>query len=214
MNFFKLYIGDYQRDTGCLSIAEHGVYFLMLQYHYATEKPLPTGKDLYRLLRCSTKADRDAVDVVAKQFWQESPGGLVNSRATKEMAEAHAYAEAQSTRAHKRWDKQKDMPAHMQVHEQAQCPIDASHSHSHIKTNTPPSGFAEFWMAYPRKVAKGAAEKTWRKLKPSPELIAVILDSLQVWDLPEAKFIPHPATWLNHRRWEDQPVEKRKGMVI
>ena len=74
--------------------------------------------------------------------------------------------------------------------------------------------FSEFWQSYPRKTARPRAEKAWAKLKPSAELIAVILDSLRQWELPEAKFIPHPATWLNDRRWEDQPVEKRKGMVI
>lgn len=88
VNFFKLYMGDYQRDTGALSIAEHGAYFLMLQYHYATEKPLPKGKDLYRLLRCESKADRDAVDAIAERFWEETETGWVNNRAMKEMAKA------------------------------------------------------------------------------------------------------------------------------
>lgn len=46
MNFFKLYIGDYQRDTAHLSVTEHGAYLLMLQHYYATEKPLPPGKAL------------------------------------------------------------------------------------------------------------------------------------------------------------------------
>ena len=88
MNYFKLYMGDYQRDTGALSISEHGAYFLMLQYHYATEKPLPKGKDLYRLLRCESKADRNAVDSVVSRYWSETPVGLINGRSTKEIAKA------------------------------------------------------------------------------------------------------------------------------
>lgn len=88
MNWFKLYVGDYQRDTGALSLTEHGVYFVMLQHHYATEKPLPKGKDLYRLLRCETKADRDAVDSITSKFWTESDAGWVNARATLEMERA------------------------------------------------------------------------------------------------------------------------------
>lgn len=93
MNFFKLYMGDYQRDTGALSIAEHGAYFLMLQYHYATEKPLPIGKDLYRLIRCETKSEKDAVDEVARLYWRATPEGLVNDRALKEMGKAADQAE-------------------------------------------------------------------------------------------------------------------------
>jgi len=88
MNFVKLYIGDYQRDTGHLSIAEHGAYLLMLQHAYATEKPLPTGRALHRLLRAESKADRDAIDSVARQFWAESASGLVNARADEEIRKA------------------------------------------------------------------------------------------------------------------------------
>ena len=85
MNFFKLYIGDYQRDTGHLSVTEHGAYLLMLQHYYATEKPLPTGKTLHRLLRAQDKTERDAIDAVVGMFWEESPEGLVNARADEEI---------------------------------------------------------------------------------------------------------------------------------
>lgn len=88
MNFMKLYIGDYQRDTGHLSIAEHGAYLLMLQHYYATEKPLPTGKALHRLLRAETKADRDAIDAIAAQFWTLTDAGLVNQRGAEEIQKA------------------------------------------------------------------------------------------------------------------------------
>ena len=67
-------------------------------------------------------------------------------------------------------------------------------------------GFAEFWNAYPRKVAKPDALKAWAKLKPDPDLQAAILDALAIqaraWT--DKKYIPHPATWLNGRRWEDE----------
>lgn len=85
MNFFKLYIGDYQRDTALLSIAEHGAYLLMLQHYYATEQPLPTGKTLYRMLRAQDKEEQDAIDSVVAKFWEASEGGLVNRRAMEEL---------------------------------------------------------------------------------------------------------------------------------
>ena len=86
MNFFKLYIGDYQRDTAHLSVTEHGAYMLMLQHYYATEKPLPTGKALHRMLRAQDKDERDAIDSVAAQFWSKTPEGLlVNERAADEI---------------------------------------------------------------------------------------------------------------------------------
>ncbi len=70
-------------------------------------------------------------------------------------------------------------------------------------------GFDQFWAVYPRKVGKGAAQKRWLALQPSHELILTIC--LQVhaacitdqWRRNQGQFIPHPATWLNEKRWED-----------
>lgn len=93
MNFFKLYIGDYQRDTAHLSVTEHGAYLLMLQHYYATEKPLPTGKALHRMLRAQEKAERDAIDCIAAKFWTTTGAGLVNERADAEICKAATQAD-------------------------------------------------------------------------------------------------------------------------
>lgn len=190
-------MGDYQRDTGALSIAEHGAYFLMLQYHYATEKPLPTGKDLYRLLRCESKADRCAVDAVARQFWTEADGGLVNNRAQQEIAGTHAYAEAQSQRANKRWNKPTDMPVHMPTHVQVQSPVDASHSHSQIKTRAGRGSrltlteIPEDWRAFCRQ----------ERPELSPE--AVFAKFRDYWiGAPKGTKLDWMATWRNWVREE------------
>jgi uncharacterized protein YdaU (DUF1376 family) len=98
LNFFKLYIGDYMRDTGTLSVAEHGAYLLMLMHHYATEKPLPTGRELHRLLRAETKADREAIDSVASKFWYAGADGqLFNKRADAELIRAEHQREVNRT---------------------------------------------------------------------------------------------------------------------
>jgi hypothetical protein len=80
-------------------------------------------------------------------------------------------------------------------------------------------GFDDFWAAFPRKTAKSAAEKAWKKLAPSTELRAEILAALEnqkqwrQWNREDGQFIPHPATWLNGRRWEDQE-EKRTHTYV
>ena len=65
--------------------------------------------------------------------------------------------------------------------------------------------FDIFWSAYPRKTAKGTAEKSWKKIKPDEKLFQEILNAVkrqkELWTDP--KFIPHPATWLNSKRWLD-----------
>lgn len=66
--------------------------------------------------------------------------------------------------------------------------------------------FAAFWQAYPRKVAKPDALKAWKKVDDEHAAImaglAVAVGSEQ-WRKDGGQFIPHPATFLNKRRWED-----------
>lgn len=96
MNYFELHIGDYQRKTAHLSLAEHGAYSLMLQVFYATEKPLPENRQLlYRILRVSRAADRKAVDSVCEQFWQRTEKGITNKRAELVLAVYHNWLEKQ-----------------------------------------------------------------------------------------------------------------------
>lgn len=78
----------------------------------------------------------------------------------------------------------------------------------------PPQGgnaqsFEEFWSAYPKKVGKGYALKSWNKISPGKELTQKILSAVesqkhsQQWKKDDGQFIPNPATWLNQGRWED-----------
>lgn len=76
--------------------------------------------------------------------------------------------------------------------------------------------FDEFWQHYPRKVGKDAARRAWDRCKPSAELLLQILAVLEwqrkteAWTKDGGQFIPHPATWLNQGRWEDEPVQVEK----
>jgi hypothetical protein len=74
--------------------------------------------------------------------------------------------------------------------------------------------FDEFWSIYPRKIAKAVARKAWQRLTPEQQLMAAkVIDShCQYWKTKETEleFIPHPATWLNQERWEDELVIEPK----
>lgn len=89
------------------------------------------------------------------------------------------------------------------------------------KTSLPfADAFADFWAAYPRKVAKPNAEKAWAKLVKEnalPDmdtLLAAVANQAEAndWARDNGRFCPHPATWLNARRWEDSAgVSKPQG---
>ena len=74
-----------------------------------------------------------------------------------------------------------------------------------------PTGFDEFWTAYPKKVAKQYAQAEWGRISPDPELQTRIMaclardkDSRQ-WLAEDGRYIPKPENWLSQRRWEQQP---------
>lgn len=71
--------------------------------------------------------------------------------------------------------------------------------------------FEDFWKQYPRKIAKGNAQRSWEKIPSmSPELQQQIIASVEAhketsqWREGGGKFIPHPATFLNQQRWLDE----------
>lgn len=68
--------------------------------------------------------------------------------------------------------------------------------------------FDEFWTRYPRKVGKGAAQSRWHRLSTADRsaVLAAVPEHVARWRemRTETQFIPHPATWLSQRRWEDQ----------
>lgn len=86
------------------------------------------------------------------------------------------------------------------------------------QTNPAPSAtaaetFAEFWAEYPKKVGKAKCSDVWKRLKPKPELFEKIMTALRTqkqspqWTKENGLYIPNPLTWLNQKRWEDEPLE-------
>ena len=88
MHYYPHHIGDYQRDTAHLSVTEHGVYRLLLDHYYATERPLPTDfNTLCRIIRATSKSERDAVSVVTMEFFRPTAEGFTHKRVLAEIAE-------------------------------------------------------------------------------------------------------------------------------
>lgn len=72
------------------------------------------------------------------------------------------------------------------------------------------SGFALFWSAYPKKVAKTAAVKAFDTARVNSEVLDIILKDIESrkgsddWQKEKGKFIPYPARYLKEKRWEDE----------
>lgn len=89
------------------------------------------------------------------------------------------------------------------------------HTHtraSRVRDATDDARFARFWSAYPKKVAKADAYKAWNKLTPDEALTDRIVAAVntatgtEAWRKDDGQFIPHPATFLRGRRFDDEVV--------
>ena len=81
-----------------------------------------------------------------------------------------------------------------------------------------------FWCATPRKVGKRASQTAHKAAikRASPELIQRATEAhAAIWNeltgyqskkgkdkIEALKFCPHPATWLNGDRWEDEEIQE------
>jgi len=78
-------------------------------------------------------------------------------------------------------------------------------AHDHLRKS-----FDIFWSEYPRKASKKRAFESWLKIRPDEDLAQTIIEAVTAhsqtdqWKRDGGQYIPHPATWLNQRRWEDE----------
>ena len=79
--------------------------------------------------------------------------------------------------------------------------------------------FELFWKAYPKHVSRETAKKAFGKQKINGEFQAILDDieaksKSQQWLKNSGEFIPHPATYLNQRRWEDEGVSEQSHGIL
>jgi hypothetical protein len=72
-------------------------------------------------------------------------------------------------------------------------------------------GFAEFYRVYPLHVARGAAERAYRRIIKNGEateadLLAGAMRFAASQDGKDQTYIKHPKTWLNGKCWLDEPA--------
>jgi uncharacterized protein YdaU (DUF1376 family) len=142
MHYYQRHIGDYARDTGHLTVYEHGVYVLLLDRLYGTEKPI-TARDATQIIRPATKRERESVQRVLDDFFTLTASGYINKRAVQEIEKYHEISHKRAASANRRWQTSQsnsDASA-MQVHSKSnaiQEPITNNQNRiPEIKKNTP-----------------------------------------------------------------------------
>ena len=123
MNYYERHLGDYARDTGHLTLLEHGVYTVLLDRYYATEQGIAQA-DAYRVARATSRQERQAVDRVLAEFFTLENGVYRMGRVEREIARYREKSGKASASAKARWSKSKgnanalrtDMRTDMRTH--------------------------------------------------------------------------------------------------
>lgn len=210
MNFYKRFIGDYRRDTGHLTMTEHGAYALMLDALYATRKPLPAHESrLFRLLGAIDPDEQAAVRMVLAEFWARSDGGWTNPRAMKEIAKADEQATTNRRIAHER-EQKKSTNRSTNRDTNRSTNDEPNHSHSH----TPEPDLQ------PEKVNGVCPEPKQVRSGPAPVFLTLPLakngDETEITEAMLAEWteaypgVDVPQALRNMRQWLIQNPTRRK----
>jgi len=155
-----------------------------------------------------------------------SQGGRPSKKASRNQAESKMKPKLKQTETHRSEDfgyRTKDMDKEMDYgHSMTDGEKDTVKNIGmgpaiSSKSNVLEKRFAEFWAAYPLKVGKKAAVKAWGKITPDAALHEQILSAVEQqkqgdqWKRDNGQYIPHPTTWLNQGRWDDEVTPKGSG---
>jgi uncharacterized protein YdaU (DUF1376 family) len=224
-HWFPLYVGDYLADTGHLSTSEHGAYLLLLMHQWRNGCIPDDERQLTKITRTTTREWR-AISATVLAFFDCGESGLQQGRLERVRAEqaekrqrlSEAGRKAGKASAAQRSFNDRSTIVNQGLVEpscnQPEPEPEPEREDTSLRSVSLPRGkragghpdFADFWEAYPRKVGKGAAEKAFAAAVAKGASVADIAAGLnrQRWPA-DVQYIPHPATWLNGRRWEDDP---------
>ena len=219
--FMKFFPGDYIRDTRGLSADAKGVWMDALCFMWdAPERGVlrNTPDGFARMFGITV----DAFDAVLMQFDVNIICDIIRDNNGIVTLESRRMIKDEGTRVNNRIRQDRKRKSDtIKTTESRECHANVTPHISEVrsqKSEVPPkspkgeevpSGFASFWKAYPRKVAKKAALRAWIRYRCEP-LAEQIVRSVKThcasedWKKDGGQFIPHPTTYLNQGRWEDE----------
>ena len=75
------------------------------------------------------------------------------------------------------------------------------------KDNENDQRFDQFWTTFPRKTDKARAKRSFLRLTKTEQELAVS-NIQRLYSETPAQFVPHPSTYINGKRWEDQAIQR------
>jgi len=206
MHYYQHHIGDFIKATARLSDSQTIAYLRLLWMYYDTEKPLILDTELLAFQIGTSIQD---TELLLRTFFILTDEGWKQTRCEEEISSYREFLNKKSMAGRASAEQRKNIRSTpvQQTLNDSSTDVQLTTNHKPITNiNIYNDQFEIFWKSYPKKTAKESAKKAWIKIKPNDELIAKITKAVKDQKLSEREqqFIPHAATWLNAKRWEDE----------
>ena len=211
MKWFPFYPGDYLRDTGHLTAAEHGAYLLLL-IHYMANGGLPADE---RIIQRITK--------LSAPNWARSRSTLRglfsddtwrHERCDAELTKAIEISRVRSASA-----KQKHSNCSANAHTTTTTTTKTKIKKERKRQPAAePPEFLDFWNSVPKPIGRHEAVVAYNKAIQDGADPLRINAAAKRWAIAEEKteekYIARPSTWLNKHRYEDYhpPPERETNL--
>ena len=191
---------DWIEQTAALEDDEKGRLFVaILEYARSGEIPDTLGRESLLFPVFKAVVDRDA-----QKSGTLAQNGVAGGRASKANVSKCKQTQANVSKC---------KPTNNIRHKTE----DKGHK---TEDDTPPKSpstgdaFERFWSVYPRKIGKQSAKRAFERVKVPLETLVTAVERQKCsdqWTQNNGQFIPHPATWLNQGRWDDELPESGRG---
>jgi len=169
MHYYKKNIGDYRRNTGHLSLLEHGVYSQLIDQYYLKEgigfdKPV---EKIARLISARTEDEIAVVAVILDEFFTETASGYIHKKCDENLKDYIAQGDRSRENGKKAVKPSGDpVGTQMGTLTTNQEPL----TNNHIKI------FEEFWSSYPHRNGKTGRKQSlaWWIKQPADTLMMVL----------------------------------------
>lgn len=191
---------DWVEQMAALEDDERGRLFVaILEYARSGAPPEMSGREaiLFPVFKAVVDRDAQKSDAMARN-------GATGGRASKANASKFKQTEANTSKA---------KPTNNIRHKTE----DREHkTEDDIPPKSPSEGdaFERFWSVYPRKVGKQSAKRAFERVKVPLETLVAAVERQKCsdqWARDNGQYIPHPTTWLNQGRWDDELPESAGG---
>lgn len=212
LTYFKAY-ADFDALTVEITDAEKA-NLLLMAYRYATTgaEPVFVGNDRFYWAMMKAQIDRDQ-EAYDKKVSAGKAGGEAKADASTRKQNTAEASTAKQTLADASTSEQNLAPFKNKNKIKTKEQEQDQDGETVTRANALDRRFGAFWAAYPNKTGKGAALKAFQRIKPDDTLLDTMIAKLELmcaspqWQTDNGRYIPNPATWLNQRRWEDEPLQ-------